>query len=333
MALLEVKQHSLFFHADEHTYNILDRISFTVEKGEILGIVGESGCGKSMLGNSIMGLYPPNVARKEGSILYEGKDLLELTAKQRERYRGERVSMIFQNPNTSLNPVITIGKQMVDILREHKSISNKEAKNQAVKWLEEVGLAQPVDVFASYPHQLSGGMKQRVVIAMALSCDPELIVADEPTTALDVTTQFQILQLIKRLQKEYRVSIMIVTHNIGVAGYLCDRIMVMYAGQVIEVGPTEQILRNPVHSYTKGLLKCLPGQGKSVDDLYTIPGTVPSPLNFPKGCRYSSRCQHAQPHCQEHVPELEQHVAGIYTACFYPEKEVKPDEPSASGIA
>ncbi|RNB91645.1 ABC transporter ATP-binding protein [Brevibacillus fluminis] len=321
MALLEVKQHSLFFHGDERTFNILDRVSFHVEKGEILGIVGESGCGKSMLAGSIMGLYPANVARKEGSILYEGKDLLAMSAKQRERYRGEHVSMIFQNPNTSLNPVITIGKQMIDIISEHKRMSKKDAKNLAIKWLGEVGLAQAEDIFASYPHQLSGGMKQRVVIAMALSCDAELIVADEPTTALDVTTQFQILRLIKRLQKEYRVSIVIVTHNIGVAGYLCDRIMVMYAGQVIEVGPTEQILRNPVHSYTKGLLKCLPGQGKNIDELYTIPGTVPSPLDFPSGCRYSSRCQLAQPHCKEHAPQLEQLVVGIYTACFYPEKE------------
>lgn len=325
--LLEVKNHSIYFQSQKRIFSILDRVSFTLKKGEILGVVGESGCGKTMLGNSIIGLYPPNVSKIEGEIHFNDTELISLSAKERSKYRGKHISMLFQNPNTSLNPVFTIGKQMTDIICKHKKITKAKAKEEVVMWLKEVSLPDPERVFKSYPHQLSGGMKQRVVIAMAISCHAELVIADEPTTALDVTTQFQILELLQKLQKEYNISIMLVTHDMGVAAYICNQIMVMYGGHVIEVGPTEEILNSPHHPYTKGLLQCLPKKGKKVEDLYTIPGSVPSPLDFPKGCRFATRCPRAVPLCESEKPPLNPRPLNPnrYVACFYPEEGVSSE--------
>lgn len=319
--LLEIIDHSIFFQAHHKKYSVLDAISFSMDRGELLGIVGESGCGKSMLGQSIIGLYPKNIKEITGRLMYDQVNLLELSEKMRNQYKGKKISMIFQNPSTSLNPVITIGKQMVDIIRKHTTLNRSEARKEAIRWISEVGLPQPEEVFNSYPHQLSGGMKQRVVIAMALSCHAELIIADEPTTALDVTTQFQILQLIKRLHKDFNVSFIIVTHDMGVASYICNKIMVMYAGNIVETGSVEAVLTSPLHPYTKGLLQCLPRGDKRVDDLYTIPGLVPAPVDFPQGCRFFSRCSNRIKDCEHLKPPLEYslHQSDHGFACFNPE--------------
>lgn len=320
--LLDVADHSIYFKNEEKKYSILKDITFSLKRGELLGIVGESGCGKSMLGQSLIGMYPAGVVETTGSIRFDGVNLLDMPAKKRNKYRGKKISMVFQNPNTSLNPVISIGKQMTDVIRQHKQVNKKDAANEALNWLKEVGISNPEDVLVSYPHQLSGGMKQRVVIAMALSCHAELIIADEPTTALDVTTQFQILRLIQRLQKEHNVSFIVVTHDMGVASLICDRVMVMYAGKIIEMGHVNEVLHSPQHPYTKGLLQCLPGKGKRMEDLYTIPGTVPSPVSFASGCRFFGRCTHARPECENQVPEWKPSKAGSDHgfACFYPDE-------------
>ncbi|MEB3101533.1 ABC transporter ATP-binding protein [Ferviditalea candida] len=318
--ILELKEYTLFFESNHVRYSILDAISLTVKRGELVGIVGESGCGKTMLGNSISGLLPDNVKGIQGQMRFFGVDLLSLSAKKRNKYKGSKISMVFQNPNTSLNPVISIGRQMTDVIRQHQPVHRSQAKSIALKWMSEVGLPDPEEVFRSYPHQLSGGMKQRVVIAMALSCNAELIIADEPTTALDVTTQYQILQLIQKLQKEHRVTFLLITHDMGVASYLCDRLAVMYGGRIIEAGPTGLVLKQPVHPYTQGLLKCLPGQGKTVEDLYTIPGVVPSPVDFPEGCRFSTRCEYRNSKCSEQKPpwQTDDEHPGQWYACHYP---------------
>lgn len=321
--LLDVNALSVFFKDKDRLYSILDKVSFSLKKGEILGIVGESGCGKTMLGNSIIGLYPSNMKDIKGGIKFQNTALLSLAPEARKEYRGKHISMIFQNPNTSLNPVFSIGRQMTDIIREHKKISKSKAKTIVLSWLEEVGLSEAERVYHSFPHQLSGGMKQRVVIAMALSCGAELVIADEPTTALDVTTQFQILELIKRLQKEHNTSILLVTHNMGVAAYTCNRIMVMYGGHIVELGDANEILNDPRHPYTRGLLKCLPGSGKKVEDLFTIPGVVPAASDFPVGCRFYSRCSRGISQCKDNKPELQplsqESLRSI--ACFNPEEE------------
>lgn len=328
-SLLRVENHSLHFNFDKKSSTILDNINFNLNEGEILGIVGESGCGKSMLGNSILGLYPANMKDSDGKIYFKEQEILGLTEKERSEYRGKNISMIFQNPNTSLNPVIKIGKQLTDIIQQNLSVSKKEAREIALHWLAEVNLPEPKRVYNSYPHELSGGMKQRVVIAMSLSCKADLIIADEPTTALDVTTQKEILKLIKTLQKEHNVSIIIITHDIAVASYICDRILVMYAGRVAEIGPVNMVLENPAHPYTSGLLKCLPINGRKVAELHTIPGTVPSPIDFPKGCRFSTRCPYAKEECREKEPILKPITNERAISCYYPlqSKEGDPVEP------
>ncbi len=298
MALLEVKNLKTHFFTRKGVVKSVDGISFSIEKGKILGIVGESGAGKSITGFSIIKLIDPPGKIVEGEILFDGKDLVKADEKQMQSIRGNEISMIFQDPQTSLNPVIAIGDQLIEaILYHHKSVSKKEAYDRSVEILKMVGLPAADKRMKSYPHQLSGGMKQRVVIAMALLNNPKLLIADEPTTALDVTIQAQILYLMKKLSSDFGSSLILITHDIAVVSQLCDDIAVMYAGRIVEYGSKEEVIFDPKHPYTKGLIECLPKLNDDKKRLYQIPGIMPSLLNLPKGCYFKDRCELADEEC------------------------------------
>ncbi len=281
--------------------------------------MGESGCGKSVSSLSVLGLIPsPPGKIIEGSIKYRGKELVGLDESEFRRIRGKHISMIFQEPMTALNPVHRIGSQMSDVIRQHQNISKKEARKIGVEMLKKVGIPSPEKRFDEYPHQLSGGMRQRVMIAMALSCGPELLLADEPTTALDVTTQAQVMTEMSKLQKEMGMAVILVTHDLGVIAESCERVLVMYCGQVIEEGKVADIFHSPLHPYTKGLLESIPTvKEKKVKRLPTIDGTVPDLLHLPRGCRFADRCSKVQGNCRETMPRLEK-TGSRQVACFYP---------------
>jgi oligopeptide/dipeptide ABC transporter ATP-binding protein len=285
----------------------VDGVSFEVRRGRTLGIVGESGCGKSVTAFSIMRLLPqPHGRIIGGTIMFEGADLATATEQQLHRVRGGRIGMVFQEPLSALNPVQTIGRQLCEVLLLHKPISKREALAEAVVLLGKVGIPSPEIRVGEYPHQLSGGMRQRVVIAMALSCNPSLLIADEPTTALDVTVQAQILELMRSLQRELGMAIVLITHDLGVIAQVCDDVVVMYAGQIAEQGSVEAIFRRPMHPYTRGLLASIPRLSTlRKSRLPTIEGAVPGIHEMPKGCRYQNRCPYAQPRCGEAPPPLE----------------------------
>jgi peptide/nickel transport system ATP-binding protein len=302
--MLEVSNLTTTFTTRRTAFNAVDGISFHVEKGEMLGIVGESGCGKSVTSLSIMGLIKSPGKVSGESINFNGVDLLNLSTKEMRRLRGNEMSMIFQEPMTSLNPVYSIGDQIGESLKIHKKLTGKERKDKVIDLLKQVGIPRPVEIYDNYPHQLSGGMRQRVMIAMAMSCDPKLIIADEPTTALDVTIQAQILELMKDLQEKKGMSMILITHDLGVVSEVCDRIVVMYAGKIVETGPVKEVLRNPEHPYTKGLLASLPKKGNNNNRLNYIPGQVPAPLNWGKGCRFADRCPFVMSQCHTAVPSL-----------------------------
>jgi len=298
MALLEVKNLKTHFFTRNGVVKSVDGISFCIEKGRILGIVGESGAGKSITGFSIINLIDKPGKIVEGEILFDGKDLVKLSEKELQSIRGNEIAMIFQDPQTSLNPVITIGEQLMEaILYHRKNVAKKEAYEECVNILKKVGLPAAEKRMASYPHQLSGGMKQRVVIAMALLNNPKLLIADEPTTALDVTIQAQILYLMKKLSLDFGSSLILITHDIAVVSQLCDDIAVMYAGRIVEYGSKEEIIFDPKHPYTKGLIACLPKLNDDKKRLYQIPGIMPSLLNLPKGCYFKNRCEWADEEC------------------------------------
>jgi len=306
MALLEVKNLKTYFFTRNGVVKSVDGTSFSIEKGEILGIVGESGAGKSITGFSILGLIDPPGKIVEGEINFDGRDLVKLSQEELQKIRGDEISMIFQDPQTSLNPVIPIGKQLMEaILYHNKNVSKKEAYNSCVEILETVGLPAAEKRMKSYPHQLSGGMKQRVVIAMALLNNPKLLIADEPTTALDVTIQAQILYLMKKLSKDFHSSLILITHDIAVVSQLCDKIAVMYAGRIVEYGKKEDIIFNPMHPYTKGLIECLPKLNDDKKRLYQIPGIMPSLLGLPRGCYFKDRCEFADEQCDVYPPRQE----------------------------
>ena len=297
-ALLEVKNLKTHFFTRQGVVKSVDGSSFSIQKGEILGIVGESGAGKSITAFSILGLIDPPGRIVDGEILFDGKNLVGLSEEEFRQIRGNEISMIFQDPQTSLNPVITIGEQMMEaILYHHKGVSKKEAYNSCVEILKTVGLPAAQKRMKSYPHQLSGGMKQRVVIAMALLKNPKLLIADEPTTALDVTIQAQILYLMKKLSQEFHSALILITHDIAVVSQLCDKIAVMYAGRIVEYGKKEDIIFNPLHPYTKGLIECLPKLNDEKKRLYQIPGIMPSLLGLPSGCYFKDRCELADEQC------------------------------------
>jgi len=305
-ALLEVKNLETAFNIDGEYYNAVDDVSFSIKKGEILGIVGESGCGKSVLSLSIMHLLPAGIGKvKKGEIYFEGKRIDQLSVKEINKIRGKEISMIFQEPMTSLNPVFTIGYQLQEVLFNHQKISKQKARAEAIQLLRSVGISRAEQVVDEYPHQLSGGMRQRVMIAMAIACQPKLLIADEPTTALDVTIQAQILELLKDIQDANDMSIILITHDLGVVAEMCDNVLVMYAGKIVEKATVEDLFFDPKHPYTKLLLGSIPRLEEDVEQLSSIEGIVPSLKNMPKvGCKFANRCPFAKPECFTVTPEL-----------------------------
>ena len=294
------------FKTDAGVALAVDGVSFRVGTGETLGIVGESGCGKTVTALSVLGLIPspPGEILPGSSIRFNDEELLDAEPARLREIRGNEISMIFQEPMTSLNPVLRVGLQIEEVLRLHRGLSKREARAAGVALLGEVGIPEPDQRFDAYPHQMSGGMLQRVMIAIALSCEPRLLIADEPTTALDVTVQAQILDLLASLQRRHGMALLLITHDLGVIAEVCDRVAVMYGGQIVETGTTQDILTRPEHPYTQGLLASLPGIGGRDVRLNPIAGTVPSPLDWPKGCRFRDRCPVAEERCAESVPEL-----------------------------
>lgn len=314
--ILQVKNLVTSFRSRNGWLRAVENVSFSIEQGEILGLVGESGSGKSVTSLSIMGLIetPPGKI-EQGDILYKGKSLLSLSEREFRRIRGKQISMIFQEPMTSLNPVFTIGSQVAEVFRTHNSLSRKEARHQAIKMLDLVNIPAPDKRYDDYPHQLSGGMRQRVMIAMALSCQPQLLIADEPTTALDVTIQAQILRLILELREKFGMAVLLITHDMGVVAEICDRVEVMYGGHIAERGPVQQIFEQASHPYTKGLLTSIPKLTQKVDELPSIPGYVPSLDQMPEGCRFRTRCTLASDRCSKMPPAI-QLSAGHRASCW-----------------
>ena len=305
-ALLTMEDVEVAFTVNRERYAALNNISLQIHKGEVLGIVGESGCGKSLTSLSIMGLLPETAQVTRGQFHLDDVNLAALSEEDWQKVRGKSISMIFQDPMTALNPLIPIGKQIVETLTTHTKISKQQAKQLALNMMRKVGLSRVEQLYDEYPHRLSGGMRQRVMIAMALICEPLLLIADEPTTALDVTIQAQILDLLKQLNEATGTAILFISHDLGVIRAVCDRVIVMYAGYVIEEAPTEEIVKRPQHPYTQGLLQSLPDINKRGQQLYTIPGRVP-PLHERKGgCPFAGRCKHVIAECTQAVPEVHQ---------------------------
>ena len=324
--LLEVKNLKTSFKIGKKWVPAVEQVCFHVDPGETLGIVGESGCGKSVTSMSIMRLLPKATTKIEADeIILNGKNIANYSDKEMAQVRGTGIGMIFQDSMTSLNPVKTIGKQLDEAFIVHHSCDKNEAKNRSIEMLTKVGIPSPEKRYGEYPHQLSGGMRQRIMIAMALVCNPKLLIADEPTTALDVTIQAQILDLMRKLKEEMDMSIMLITHDLGVVAEMADYVVVMYAGNVVEKGKVLDIFQNPMHPYTIGLLKSKPIIGKTNHNerLYSIPGQVPNPINMPENCHFNERCEFCQEGCKEKEPKLVHVGNGHYVACFVnaPEKE------------
>jgi peptide/nickel transport system ATP-binding protein/oligopeptide transport system ATP-binding protein len=294
----------------------VDGVDMAIAPGKTLGVVGESGCGKSVTSLSIMRLIDPPGWIEGGQIMFDNKDLVKLTEEQMRHIRGNRISMIFQEPMTSLNPVFTVGNQVGEAIRVHRKVSKKEADARVVDLFRMVGIPSPERRIYDHPHNMSGGMRQRVMIAMALALQPSLLIADEPTTALDVTIQAQILELIKDLRTRVNTAVLLITHDIGVVAEMADEVIVMYTGKVVEQGDVISVLKNPKHPYTVGLLSSIPSLGVKNQRLYVIPGTVPSPLNLPKGCPFAPRCSQVMAVCTEKEPELKTIEGGIKVKCW-----------------
>lgn len=321
--LLDIRSLETQFFTDDGLARAVDGVSYSLAKGETVGVVGESGCGKSVTALSVLRLIPNPPGRiVGGEIVFEGTNLLDLSPAEMRRIRGNDISMIFQEPMTSLNPVFTIGNQIGEAVRLHQGLSAREATNKAVEMLTLVGIPEPARRVHEYPHQLSGGMRQRAMIAMALSCNPKVLIADEPTTALDVTIEAQILDLMRNLQSELGTAVILITHDLGVVAEMARKVVVMYAGKVVEQAPVEIIFAEPNHPYTQGLLNSLPNaelgavSGGQKRRLQEIPGIVPSLLNLPQGCKFASRCPKAIAVCEEKEPPLEQVGADHLSACW-----------------
>ena len=315
--ILELKNLRTYYSTDNGIARAVDGVSFSLGRNKTLGVVGESGCGKSVTALSVMRLVPmPPGFFAGGEILWKGQDLLKLPEEAVRKLRGNEIAMIFQEPMSSLNPVFTCGSQIMEQILIHRDINHAEAKKRSVELLNLVGIPNPAERFFSYPHELSGGMRQRVMIAMALSCNPALLIADEPTTALDVTVQAQILDLIGKLQSETGMSVMLITHDFGVVAELCEEVIVMYASRIVEKGSVKQLFSNPLHPYTRGLLKSIPRLGAPKERLHVIEGNVPSAVNLPEGCRFAGRCRQADEHCRRQQPELISYEPGHESACW-----------------
>ncbi|KZE46339.1 peptide ABC transporter ATP-binding protein [Brevibacillus parabrevis] len=303
--IIEVKHLQTQFTRDDRKTVVLENVSFHIKKGEVLGLVGESGCGKSVTSLSIMRLFKDTTGEiTQGEIVYNGTNLLSMSENDMRQIRGKEISMIFQEPMTSLNPVMKIGEQLAEAIRLHLGYSDKLAREQAVSMLTKVGIPRPREILAEYPHQLSGGMRQRIMIAMAMSCRPNLLIADEPTTALDVTIQAQILDVMKQLQADEHMSMLLITHDLGVVAEMCNRVVVMYAGRVVEEASVYDLFDEPKHPYTKGLIGSVPKIGQKRDRLDSVPGNVPTPNNMPKGCKFAPRCKEAMSICWEQEPAI-----------------------------
>ncbi|MGG2480739.1 ABC transporter ATP-binding protein [Brevibacillus borstelensis] len=315
--LLEVKHLRTHFKTEDGVVPSVNGVSFSVAKGETLAIVGESGCGKSVTSLSIMGLVAPPGEVVGGEIWLEGQNLLALSKKELRKLRGNKLSMIFQEPMTSLNPVFTIGNQLGEVFRQHRQMDKKEARAHSIEMLDHVGIPNAEKIVDSFPHQLSGGMRQRVMIAMALACNPALLIADEPTTALDVTIQAQILELLKKLNKEFQTGVILITHDLGVVAEMADRVVVMYAGEVVEQADVFSLFAEPKHPYTKGLLGSLPKLDENREELDSIPGSVPNPLDMPGGCAFHPRCPAATEECKQNKPQLQEVALNHLARCFY----------------
>ena len=318
-ALLEIKELRVYFDTEDGVVKAVDGVSFYVEPGETLGIVGESGCGKSVTCHSILQLHPSNGRIVTGSIVFEQVDLLSLDWSSLDSYRGSEIAMIFQDPVGALNPVHTIGSQIVESLTLHRGMGKDEARSEALRLLEIVGMADTEQRLREYPHQLSGGMSQRAMIAMALACHPQLLIADEPTTALDVTIQAQILELMRQLQREYGMSIILITHDLGVIAEMANRVLVMYSGKVVEETSVDNLFQRPAHPYTIGLLNSLPRIDCDLDRLALIEGSVPPPFELPEGCYFAPRCRFATDECGRGVPPLKSVRPGQEVACLHPQ--------------
>lgn len=316
--LLEIKNLKVNFYTAEGVAKAINGIDFDIFHGETLGIVGESGCGKTVTGLSILQLIdcPPGKI-VAGKIIFKGRDLIKLRPGEMRKIRGKEIAMIFQEPMTSLNPVYTIGKQISEAILVHNNISKKEVIARTVGLLKKVEIPSPEKVINAYPHQLSGGMRQRAMIAIALSCGPQLLIADEPTTALDVTIQDQILDLINSFKRKYNMSIMMITHDLGVIAEISDRVAVMYAGRIVEYADVGKLFAGPKHPYTLGLMASIPKLNKQVKRLQTIPGIVPDSINFPKGCRFNNRCLFADDKCKNEEPGIEEVEVGHYVSCWH----------------
>ncbi|TCZ75137.1 ABC transporter ATP-binding protein [Paenibacillus albiflavus] len=320
--LIEIKNLSTYFSSSAGDIKAVNDVSFRIRKGETVCIVGESGCGKSITALSIMGLVEgPNGRVVDGQINFDGKDLLNISKEQLRQVRGNDIAMIFQEPMSSLNPVITIGKQIMEPLMIHQKMNKKQALARAIELIEIVGIPRAEQIANSYPHELSGGMLQRIMIAIAISCNPKLLIADEPTTALDVTIQAQVLETLRNIKETSNMSIMLITHDLGVVAEMADYVIVMYSGKIVEEGEVEEIFERPKHPYTKGLLKSKPIIGQRQEMLYSIPGQVPNPLELVESCYFHDRCGQCMSICETHQPKLKEMENGHKIACWLYEEE------------
>jgi len=327
-SLLEVEGLKTYFYTEDGVVLAVDDVSFSIHKEETLGVVGESGCGKSVTALSIMKLVPhPPGKIMAGRVLFENEDLLVKTEPEMQRVRGNRISMIFQEPMTSLNPIFTVGGQIVESIMLHQKMKKTEARERCIEMLRRVRIPSPERRIDEYPHQMSGGMRQRVMIAMALSCNPQLLIADEPTTALDVTIQAQILDLIRKLKEEFGMAMLLITHDLGVVSEVTNKVVVMYAGKIVEAAITQSVLRFPQHPYTIGLLESIPRVNEERERLRVIEGTVPNPYSTPEGCRFHPRCSYTKEICKREEPDLLEVEPEHRVACWRPvgyEPVVKP---------
>jgi oligopeptide/dipeptide ABC transporter ATP-binding protein len=317
-SLLEISNLTTAFPGEDRLLKAVDGVSFSIQKGEVLCLVGESGCGKSMTALSILQLVPPPGSIIGGEVLFDGRDLMKMELDDIRLIRGDRISMVFQEPMSALNPVFTLGDQVAEVLRIHRNMDRREANLKAVQLLEQVGIPDPERRAGEYPHQMSGGMQQRSLIAMAMACEPDLLIADEPTTALDVTVQAQILRLMEHLIRGHDRSLLLITHDLGVVAEVADRVCVMYAGVIVEISAVKPLFADPGHPYTMGLMASLPSPGDR--NYHSIPGSVPDLADMPSGCRFHPRCPRAQEMCAREEPELVE-MGGRAVRCYFPGKE------------
>jgi len=318
--LLDVKNLTTYFYTEFGVVKAVETVSFHIKKGEVFGLVGESGCGKTVTALSCMNLVRFPGIIEEGEILFKGKDILKLKDKELRKIRGAEMSMIFQDPLSSLNPVFTVGEQIAEVIRLHQGLKKDAAKEKAIQMMEEVGIPLARLRVDDYPHQFSGGMRQRVMIGRSLSCSPSLLIADEPTTALDVTIQAQILKIMTDLQQKYDLSILLITHNLGIIAETCQRVGVMYGGYIVELSGVKTIFKDPRHPYTQALMNAIPRLDITLDRLQTLPGSVPDLLDPPTGCRFHPRCKYARDRCKEEIPELKEWTEKHQVACHFHEE-------------